>query len=196
MSLILASQSSARKTMLKNAGVDFTAMPADLDEEKIIDDLLKQDASVGNIATTLAKQKALFVSKNNLEKYIIGSDQVLSIDEKIFFKAKTKKEAVELLLEFQGKEHFLTSSVAVAKNNEVLWHKTDAVALKMKPMTRQAIEKYAQNAGDVLTSCVGCYAIEGLGIRLFDDIRGDHFTIMGMPLLQLLKYLEGEGAIS
>lgn len=182
--------------MLKNAGVDFTAMPADLDEEKIIDDLLKQDASVGNIATTLAKQKALFVSKNNLEKYIIGSDQVLSIDEKIFFKAKTKKEAVERLLEFQGKEHFLTSSVAVAKNNEVLWHKTDAVALKMKQMTRQAIEKYAQNAGDVLTSCVGCYAIEGLGIRLFDDIRGDHFTIMGMPLLQLLKYLEGEGAIS
>ncbi len=196
MSLILASQSAARQSMLKNACVEYTAMPADLDEEKIIKDLLNEGASSSQIATELAKQKALFISKDNTDDYIIGSDQVLSMDEQIYSKTKTKEEAIERLLEFQGKEHFLTSSVAVAKDNEILWHKTDAVALKMKPMSRQDIEKYSELAGDTLTSCVGCYAIEGAGIRLFDDIRGDIFTIMGMPLLPLLKFLETESVIS
>lgn len=195
MSLILASKSAARQSMLQNACVDFKSIPANLDEEKIIEGLLSEGASSTQIATELAKQKALFISKDNKQDYIIGSDQVLSMDENIYSKAKTKEEAIERLMEFQGQEHFLTSSVAVAKNNEIMWHKTDAVALKMKPMSRQAIEKYSEMAGDALTSCVGCYAIEGAGIRLFDDIRGDIFTIMGMPLLPLLKFLENEGVL-
>jgi septum formation protein len=195
MGLILASQSSARQNMLCNAGINFKSIPADLDEEKIINDLLNEGASSGNIATTLAKEKALSISKINLEDYIIGSDQVLSMDEKIYSKVKTKEEAIKRLLEFQGKEHFLTSSVAVARAGKILWHKMDAVALKMKPMSHQDIEKYAENVGDVLISCVGCYAIESLGIRLFKEIRGDFFTILGMPLLPLLNFLEKERVV-
>lgn len=195
MSLILASKSAARQSMLKNAGVDFQAMPADLDEEKIIQDLEEQGASATNICLSLAKEKALHISAQHNEKYIIGSDQVLTLNDKIYSKAGSRDEAIERLLELQGKEHFLTSAVCVAQNNKILWHKTDAVALKMKPMSREQIKGYADKAGDVLTSCVGAYAIEGLGIRLFENIRGDYFTIMGMPLLPLLNYLGEEGAI-
>lgn len=195
MSLILASKSGARQSMLKNAGVEFQAIPADLNEEKIIQDLEEHGASATNICLSLAKEKALHISAHHNENYVIGSDQVLTLDNKIYSKAQNKKEAIDRLFELQGKEHFLTSAVCVAKNNEILWHKTDAVALRMKEMDRAEIENYADKAGKILTSCVGAYAIEGLGIRLFDDIRGDYFTIMGMPLLPLLNYLGEEGAI-
>ncbi len=195
MNLILASQSSARQTMLQNAGVDFNSIPAHLDEESILIKLEKEGASVTNIALHLAKEKALEVSKNNKDSYIIGSDQVLSMNEKIYSKAKTKEEAIERLKEFQGNDHYLTSGVCVVKNGEVLWNKTDAAALKMKVLDAQVIEKYSKKAGSVLTSCVGCYAIEGVGIQLFHDIRGDYFTILGMPLLPLLNFLGEEGLL-
>jgi len=194
--LILASKSAARQTMLKNAGIEFTPIPANIDEENILITLEKDGASATNIALHLAKEKALLISNQNKENYVIGSDQVLSMNEKIYSKANNKAEAIERLNEFQGQEHYLTSAVCVAKNGEVLWHKTDAAALKMKDLDSQAIEKYSKNAGDVLTSCVGCYAIEGIGIQLFNDVRGDYFTIMGMPLLPLLNFLDGEGALS
>ena len=195
MSLILASKSVARQSMLKNTSVEFQAIPAELNEEKIIQDLEEHGASATNICLSLAKEKALYISAQHNKSYIIGSDQVLTLDDKIYSKAQNKEEAIDRLLELQGKEHFLTSAVCVAKNNEILWHKTDAVALRMKKMDRVEIENYADKAGEILTSCVGAYAIEGLGIRLFDDIRGDYFTIMGMPLLPLLNYLGEEGAI-
>jgi septum formation protein len=193
--LILASKSKSRQDMLSNAGICFKSLPADLNEENIIEKLEKEGASSGNISLCLAKEKALYISKQNLQEYVIGSDQVLSMNEKIYSKAKNKQEAIERLMEFQGKEHFLTSAVCVAKGGEVLWHKTDAVALKMKSLNLQDIEKYSEIAGDTLTSCVGCYAIEGAGIRLFSEIRGDYFTILGMPLLPLLNYLDGEGTL-
>lgn len=196
MALILASKSKARISMLENAGVEFTSIPADLDEENIIAELEKEGASATNIARRLSEEKALKISNEKSEDYIIGSDQVLSMDEKIYSKAQTVEEAKERLMEFQGKEHYLTSGVCVAKGGEVLWQKTDAAALKMKRMNSQAIDKYSKIAGNALTSCVGCYAIEGAGIRLFDDIRGDYFTILGMPLLPLIKFLESEGALS
>ena len=196
MSIILASKSKARQDMLLNAGLDFQSLPANLDEEKVIEEMSSEGASSGNIAVRLAKEKALFISRDYPEKYVIGSDQILSMDEKLYSKARDKQEAIERLLEFQGKTHFLTSAVCVVKGEEVLWHKIDAVSLKMKALSRQDIEKYSEIAGDVLISCVGCYAIEGAGIRLFEDIRGDYFTIMGMPLLPLLNYLDQKGVLT
>lgn len=196
MSLILASKSAARQSMLKNAGIEFQSLPANIDEENILKVLEKEGASATNIALHLAKEKALLISKNKPDHYIIGSDQVLSMNEKIYSKANDKAEAIERLKEFQGQEHYLTSAVCVAKNDEILWHKTDVAALKMKALDVQAIEKYSEKAGDVLTQCVGCYAIEGIGIQLFNDIRGDFFTILGMPLLSLLNFLDSKGALS
>lgn len=193
--LILASKSKARQDMLRNAGVNFKSLPADLNEEATIQELEKEGASSGNIALCLAKEKALNISKQNPQDYIIGSDQVLSMNDKIYSKARNKQEAIERLMDFQGNTHFLTSAVCVAKGGDILWNKTDAVSLKMKPLNRQDIEKYSEIAGDALTSCVGCYAIEGVGIQLFSEIRGDYFTILGMPLLPLLNYLGDEGVL-
>ena len=195
MTIILASKSKARQALLKNAGVSFDVQPANIDEEKIISNLQETGRSSDYIALNLAKEKALSISKKNTEPYIIGSDQVLAMDDKIYSKAKSKEEAIERLLHFQGKEHFLISAVSVAQNNKILWHTTDVAALKMKEMDQQDIEKYTEIAGDDLTGCVGCYALEGVGIRLFEKIRGDFFTILGMPLLPLLHFLDDEKAI-
>ena len=194
--IILASKSRARKTMLENAGIDFDCIPADIDEEKIIADLSKEDASSGNIALSLAREKAITISKNYPDKIIIGSDQVLSMNDKIYLKIESKEEARARLMEFQGQEHFLTSAVCAVKGGADLWHKTDVAGLKMKALSTQAIDEYIEIAGDDLLSCVGCYAVEGVGIRLFESIRGDFFTIMGMPLLPLLKFLDSEKALS
>ena len=190
--IILASKSRARKTMLENAGIDFDCLPADIDEEKIIEELTSSGASSGNIALNLAREKAMVISKKNPEKIIIGSDQVLSMNDKVYSKVENKEEAKIRLMEFQGREHYLTSAVCAVKNGENLWHKTDVAALKMKALDDRAIDKYIEIAGDDLVSCVGCYAVEGVGIRLFESIRGDFFTIMGMPLLPLLKFLDNE----
>lgn len=194
--IILASGSKARQEMLKNAGVKFQISPANIDEEKVLESLKEKNFSTGKISLSLAKEKALEVSKKNPDNYIIGSDQVLSMNEKIYSKAKDIKEAQDRLLEFQGNEHLLTSSVCLVKDGEELWNKTGVAALKMKSMDSQAIDKYIKIAGETLTNCVGCYAVEDVGIRLFEDIRGDYFTILGMPLLPLLNALDKEGLMS
>lgn len=194
--IILASKSKARREMLTNAAVEFESIPADLDEKFILKKMQDDDVNVGGIALKLAQEKAIYISKKYPDRYIIGSDQVLSMNDKIYNKAESVSEAKERLLEFQGNEHFLTSAVCVAKAGQDLWHKIDTAALKMKKLDAQDIDKYSKIAGDALTQCVGCYALEGVGVRLFDDIRGDYFTILGMPLLPLLRYLDQEGAIS
>ena len=194
--IILASGSHARQQMLSNAGIDFDIIPAAVDEERILTKMQNDGASSGNITLRLAKEKALEVSKKNPDKYIIGADQVLSMKDKIYNKAKSQKEARGRLLEFQGQDHFLTSAVCVMKEGKDLWHKIDAAALKMKSMDSQAIDKYIEIAGDEVISCVGCYALESVGVRLFEDIRGDFFTILGMPLLPLLGFLDREGLLS
>lgn len=189
--IILASKSYARQTMLRNAGVEFDSIPANIDEEKIQND----GGQPVDIAEILAKQKAVYVSQDNKDFYVIGSDQVLSMNDKIYSKAKNKTQAQERLKEFSGQAHLLHSSVSVVKNSEILFTHTETATLKMKNLSDVALDEYTANAGDVLTQCVGCYAIEGLGVRLFEEIKGDFFTIMGMPLLPLLNFLEGEGAL-
>lgn len=189
--IILASQSKARKSMLHNAGIYFTAMPADLDENSFHE----QESDPIKLSLLLATEKALHVSQKRAEHFIIGSDQVLEMNGKIYSKAQSKKEAIERLKEFSGKTHFLHSSVSIVKNSKIIFQRSDSAALTMKKLSDEKINHYADVVGDVLTSCVGCYAIEGLGINLFEDIKGDFFTIMGMPLLPLLNALEEEGAI-
>lgn len=192
--LILASGSDARKNMLQSAGVEFDVIKAELDEERII--AQNKDILPEEISTVLAKEKALGVSKKNTGAIVIGSDQVLLMDNKIYSKAKNKEEAFERLKEFSGQEHVLSSSVAVYKNSEILFSFADTAYLKMKNLEEATIKSYIEQAGDVVTQCVGCYALEGLGSRLFQKVKGDYFTILGMPLLPLLSFLEEKRYIS
>lgn len=189
--LILASGSEARQTMMRNAGVVFDVVPADIDEEAVQD----SGNNPTSISMLLSMKKALAVSIKYPEKYIIGSDQVLSMKNIIYSKAKSKKEARERLSAFSGSEHMLTSSVAVVKNSKLIFDYTDTAYLKMKTLSEEKIDTYIASAGDVLTQCVGCYAIEERGITLFEEIKGDYFTILGMPLLPLLNFLDMEGLL-
>lgn len=177
--------------MLSQAGVGFKSIPAGLDERSFE----STQKSAADLSLILAREKALYVSKENKDNYIIGSDQVLEMDNNIYSKAKNVEEAIKRLKEFSGKTHFLHSSVTVVKNSEVLFTYTDTVEMTMKNLSDKKLNDYVAHAGDTLTSCVGCYAIEETGIRLFENIKGDYFTILGMPLLPLLNYLEEAGAL-
>lgn len=188
--LILASRSFARQQMLRHAGYDFDIIPANIDEENIMEN---SKESIENISTVLAKEKAKHISSKFTQDYIIGSDQILYMNNQIYSKEKNSDEAKERLSDFQGKTHVLNSAVSAYKNGEELFSCRDEASLTMKPMSVQDINQYCNRAGDVLTSCVGCYALEGLGIRLFQEIKGDYFTILGMPLLPLIQFLDGEG---
>ncbi len=191
--LVLASGSTARQQMLKNAGYDFDVIPASIDEEKIINALIEKKENIKNISKFLANEKAKSVSKKHPDKYIVSSDQVLYMNDKIYSKVKNNIEAKDRLSFFQGKTHKLNSAVSVYKNEEEVFSFSDEASLEMKQMSESEIENYCHKTGDILTSCVGCYALEGLGIRLFQEIEGDYFTILGMPLLPLIQFLDSEG---
>lgn len=181
--IILASGSAARKNMLRSAGIDFTVMPADIDEAEVQNNMYGEKAS--DIASALARAKAKHVAAQREDVIVIGSDQVLECGGQIFTKAGTIEEAREKLKTLRGKTHILHSAVSI--NGD--WVHTDSADLTMHDFDDAFLESYLQNAGDILTSCVGAYAIEGIGVQLFEKIEGDYFTILGMPLLPLLNKL-------
>ena len=186
--LILASKSAARINMLKNAKLDFEYEPAPIDEEKLLQNLQIKRAQPRQIAESLAQEKALSVSNLHPYALVIGADQVLECEGKIFSKAKNAKEAQEKLLSLAGKSHRLISAVCIAREGKSQWGISDEATLHMGD-DKNFIEQYCAKAGDVLTECVGAYAIEGQGTWLFDKVQGDYFTILGMPLIPLLNHL-------
>ena len=187
-SLILASKSMARISMLCNAGLGFETLPANIDEEAF-----KDNGTPQTIAQKLAEEKALHISRGNLDAYVIGADQILSIGGQVLSKAKDKDAARTKLKTLCGKIHTLTSGVSIVRGGKILWSYHDSVHLKMHDFDDVFLEEYMKEAGDILTQCVGAYAIEETGIRLFEHIDGDYFTILGMPLLPLLSKLRTYG---
>ena len=184
--IILASGSRARASMLENAGVEFHKIPADIDEDAIIK---SSNDTPENLALKLSQEKALHVSSQNPDAFVIGSDQILEQDGQLFQKAKTRDEACEKLKILRGKTHHLISSVAIAKNNEIIWHDTDTARLTMHDFSDEFLEEYLNAAKDDIVSCVGAYAYESHGAWLFKEIDANYFTILGMPLLPLLTFL-------
>jgi septum formation protein len=188
--LILASQSRARKMLLENAGLDFEALPADIDERAL------QKASglsaPGEIASLLAREKALFISRQKLGQYVIGADQTLALGPRMFSKPSGRARAAEQLSLLAGQTHELHSAVSVARDGKTLFADVSVARMTMRPLTDREIEAYLDQAGDAVTTSVGAYQLEGLGIHLFERIEGDHFTILGLPLLSLLEFLRRE----
>jgi septum formation protein len=188
--LILASQSHARKMLLANAGIEFEAFPADIDERAV-----QRDSGLtapGGIASLLAREKALFVSAQKPGRYVVGADQTLALGNKRFSKPSGRAQAAEQLHALAGNTHELHSAVAVARESKILFSEVTVARMSMRALNRAEIEAYLDMAGEAVTSSVGAYQLEGLGVHLFERIAGDHFTILGLPLLPLLAFLRGE----
>lgn len=169
--------------MLRGAGLPFRVIPAQVDERGY-------SGEPAALARTLAEAKALDVSKINPGALVIGADQVLDLEGEILHKAKDEGDAKAKLRKLSGKTHILTSGVCVAQNGAVLWSEVDRAHLTMRLLEEDFLQTYCEAAGDVLTSCVGAYALEGHGSWLFEKTEGDYFTILGMPLLPLLGFLK------
>jgi septum formation protein len=192
--LILASQSRARQMLLTNAGIAFEAVPADIDERAV------QQASgltaPSDIAALLAREKALWVSSRQVSKYVIGADQTLALGDRLFSKPAGRAQAAEQLRALAGRAHELHSAIAVARDGKILFAEIAIARMTMRALDEAGIDAYLDAAGEAVTSSVGTYQLEGLGVHLFERIEGDHFTILGLPLLPLLAFLRSEQLLS
>jgi nucleoside triphosphate pyrophosphatase len=191
--LVLASQSRARQMLLGNAGLAFEAVPADIDERAIQQKsgLLKP----GEIAALLAQEKALFVSAKMPDRYVVGADQTLALGQRLFSKPAGRVQAAEQLRALAGETHELHSGVAVVQGGKVLFSDVSVARMTMRQLSGDEIRTYLDAAGDSVTTSVGAYQLEGLGVHLFERIEGDHFTILGLPLLSLLAFLRTQGLL-
>ncbi|MCA1399072.1 Maf family protein [Bradyrhizobium sp. BRP56] len=188
--LILASQSRARRMLLENAGLDFEALPADIDERAVQKN--SGLSAPGEIASLLAREKALFVSRQRPGQYVVGADQTLALGQRMFSKPAGRTQAAEQLGLLAGRTHELHSAVSVARDGQVLFSDVSVARMTMRRLAAGEIESYLDHAGEAVTTSVGAYQLEGLGVHLFERIEGDHFTILGLPLLSLLAFLRGE----
>lgn len=188
--LILASQSRARQALLANAGIPFDAIPADIDERA----LQKKSglSKPGEIAGLLAREKALSVSSQNPGRYVVGADQTLAHGARLFSKPAGRTQAAEQLRLLSGATHELHAGVAVARDGKVMFSDVSLARMSMRRLSEREIETYLDEAGAAVTTSVGAYQLEGLGVHLFERIEGDHFTILGLPLLPLLAFLRRE----
>jgi septum formation protein len=189
-SLILASQSRARQMLLADAGLTFETVPAEIDERAI--QQVSGLSAPADIAALLAREKSLFVSTRRSGRYVIGADQTLALGTRLLSKPAGRAQAAEQLHALAGESHELYSAVAVARDGKILFEKVAIARMTMRPLIETEINAYLDAAGAAVTSSVGGYQLEGIGVHLFDRIEGDHFTILGLPLMPLLAFLRSE----
>jgi septum formation protein len=193
MTIILASTSKTRQAMLSNAGIRFMIARPDVDEVGIKQ--ANPDWPPQHTARELAFRKAQATSMKHQGMLVVGADQTLSFDGKTFDKPSTHIEARQQLEILRGQSHQLISAVCCVKNGVDLWSHVDEARLAMRPFSSGFLDDYLSILGDDCLTSVGAYKIEGLGAQLFDRIDGDHFTILGLPLLPLLGFLRREGIV-
>ena len=193
--IILASASPFRLAMLRNAGIETEANPSRIDERAVEEGGGDAAISPENLAWILAEAKAEEVSERFPGALVIGSDQTLSLGDEVLHKAADMEEARRRLLKLSGRTHHLNSAVVLARDGKALWGHVSVASMMMRKLDPAYIGRYLSRVGDQVLRSVGVYQIEGEGIQLFDSIEGDHFTIVGMPLLPLVAELRRLGAI-
>jgi nucleoside triphosphate pyrophosphatase len=195
ISLILASQSRARQALLASAGFSFESIPAEIDERAI--QHTSKLSAPGGIASLLAREKARWVSARRAGHYVIGADQTLALGDQLFNKPRNRVAAIEQLRALSGRRHELHSAVTVVRDEQILFEYVSVAGMTMRSLGEAEMTAYVEEAGEgVVTSSVGAYQLEGLGVHLFDRIEGDHFTILGLPLLPLLGFLRSRGLLA
>jgi septum formation protein len=193
--IILASGSEIRRTLLENAGVDCQIERPMIDESAILSAMLAEGAPPRDIAATLAEQKARKISLKHPDAMVIGCDQILEQDGHLFQKPVDIKDARRQLAALSGKAHRLMSAAVVFQNGAHLWRHVGVVDLQMRAVDAAYQEQYLQRNWDSVRHAVGCYKLEEEGVRLFSRIEGDYFTVLGLPLVELLGYLTLRGVL-
>lgn len=192
--LILASQSPTRLALLENAGIAVEAVPAAIDERAM--QAASGLTSPGRIAMLLARAKAADVASRYPGRLVLGADQTMALGAKLFNKPASRDEAARQLRLLVGRSHELHCAVTMIRDSDVLFAEIAIARLTMRPLRADAVAAYLDAAGDSVTSSVGGYQLEALGVHLFEQIDGDHFTILGLPLMQLLKFMRGAGLLA
>ena len=187
--IILASKSTHRADLLRNAGIKFQTVTAQISERDIEKPLLEAKLDGADVAEVLARAKADDVSSRNPSAWVIGCDQTLSLEGKLLHKCADMDEARRRLLELSGKTHHLNSAVTLVRDEEVIWSHVEVCSVTMRDLDPGFIGRHLAQVGDKILSSVGAYQIEGPGVQLFEKISGDYFSIIGLPILPLLVQL-------
>src|SRR5215212_2921891 len=191
--LVLASQSKVRRALLESAGIRVEARPAHLDERAIEQGVT---GGPGEVALTLAREKARTVAAMSGNGIVVGCDQTLALGDRRFSKPSDRAAAREQLLALRGRTHELHSAVAVCRNGAVTFGRVAVARLTMRTFSEAFLDAYLDAAAANVTASVGGYQLERTGIHLFETIEGDHFTILGLPLLPLLAHLRAEKVLA
>ncbi|MGG7645345.1 Maf family protein [Rhodovulum sp. YNF3179] len=193
--IVLASGSAIRQTLLANAGVRFTADPVRLDEDAIRASLTADGAPPRDIADALAEAKARRGAARSPSALVIGCDQVLAFEDRILAKPADLDEAADQLRMLRGKRHMLLSAAVIYEDGQPVWRHIGQVRLVMRPFSDTYLQDYLARQGASVLDSVGAYKLEEEGVRLFAQVDGDYFTVLGLPLLPLLNYLTTRGVL-
>lgn len=191
--LVLASKSVTRLTLLVHAGVPVETVTVEVDERTLESQCGERDPA--QVALVLARAKALAGTKAASGRIVLGADQTLALGDEIFHKPRTVDAARDQLLQLAGKTHALHSAVTVALDGNILFETVVSAFLTMRPLSEEMLAIYLGAAGHRVLTSVGAYQLESVGVHLFTRVEGDHFTILGLPLLQLLPFLREQGLL-
>ena len=190
MKIVLASKSGVRKQILDKYGFQAIVSPSNVDEDQIKESLLHKGADPEIISKNLAELKSIKVSAKFPDLLVLGADSVVSLDSKLINKPSSRQEALKILKLLNGKKHYLISSVCISKNGSMIWNHTDKSELKMKKLSDQDLATYLNEIKTEILLAYGVYQIEASGLNLFEYIKGDKDSIMGLPIKQIKEYLK------
>jgi septum formation protein len=191
--IVLASTSASRKAMLEAAGIAFEAVGANVDERALEAEM--DNAEPSEVAQALAAAKAAEVSARHPEALVLGSDSLVAVGGQRFNKPTSRENAAEYLRAFSGNTMTLHSAAALARGGQIVWVGSDFARLHVRELSEHFITAYLDAEWPAVSYCVGVFRIEGPGVQLFEAIAGDQFTVLGMPLLQVLEALREQGAL-
>lgn len=192
--LVIASKSAVRRAVLEAAGIPLEVRPADIDERDI--EARSSAAGPGEVAALLAREKARAIAAVMPGRLVLGADQTLALGARRFSKPVDRAAAREQLQALRGRTHELHSAVAVVRDAEVLYDRVEVARLTMRTFADEFLDRYIDTAGSAVTASVGAYQLERTGVHLFSRVEGDHFTVLGLPLLPLLDFLRNQGLVA
>ena len=190
MKLILASKSGVRKQILDNYNIDCEVVVSNVDEDEVKSSLLAEGADPALISKNLAEIKSIKVSNRNPNQLVLGADSVISLNNEIINKPKSRNEALEILKKLNNSKHYLISSVCISKNGSMIWNYTDSSELKMKNLSNDQLENYLKKISTETLLAYGVYQVEANGLELFEYIKGDHNYIMFLNIKYILNYIK------